>query len=1745
MNRFTNSLMQGLALFVLLGLTAGTANAQDFFASANGSGVACTQAAPCDLEEAVAQARVAAAPTANVWVGVAEDGGSTEIEADLVGASRVGGGGSITIEFGAWNLSNDAFPVNGTLFLDGDVVVGTDDVLAIEELFEFSLVDEQIELRDGAEVAGDGTFSFTANQGEQFIFLGRADNCPAVAAAVATISAPTVLDKAGGEVKVVDCSDNDSFTSELHIENSFDLVAGQLILNENDLHADVDATSFADPSDGFWNLADGTAILGDSEFFVNPLNYDNDRDGAWYIEGPGFISVDIVAETDAGVVLEAEEVGRGGDVRNRAGFLAFTDATMVNGTFDHEGDLFPARTEFDALNTITSNLEVNNGTGGQLTGQADGNTTCEGIANEDDDDDETGVFFLATAVTVEGQFITNDTDSPGTDCVEGVFFAAGDAAAAANVYSLIEGDYTSDGDVGITLGADDFFHNVEFRGDFNFDESPIFTLEDAADAFYTAAGVPEPFPAICDGETKSTLGNKVRFGGSASQNLEYNSELRIESVEILKSSSGDLVEIDESSDVFLIDTTLEVLRGIFITNGLLDVNAGGGAGTGGTVVINRDDNGFGILERGDADRAYIDDDASNTPRKLKYQGSVDNFTADEVPGPSTGSDGIPGDVTIEFFEVCFCTADETPTDDEIPVLTIGKPFTVLDELILTTGLLDVGSTDLTLANEVLIAIGNGGITREGNPPFQGDLIFPNEDTDSPFTLGAAFDASIDGIDLLYFGTTDRTVSLAWPSEQSDGFEDPADPLEVIRDVEINLDNGAADADGPTVALRADEHFRVNGDLDINAGRLDINGTTFDINATNGVDTDVYVDRDGNLIDSTDELIDTTERVREVAAQLREARMQARAGEQVRLEAELYAALQAREIAVANKAHAGLLKFIGGNDTDVFIDTHAGRLRFNFPAIEVDKDGTDPNLTFDANGVLSTTVEPIAPNRIDILGTSHFTLTDADGNGNNVDGDGGVLLDDGIDLFDIADFYIQNDGEFLMSGVSSIGPAPTQAVIQEVSVGGNMWMNEGEFFSEGGDVTVFGNYTQGPDDGTTEGSALFSLASEGIHTVVGDFTVGPDEVPASDPSDLLSPEDADEGDRNRYYLGNGDLFLFGDYSLQGSGDNWDDDVFLFQDQGLDGTVWFLGDSQQSINHRQDEDAFFNDVAFSGEGGGLLETDAWQNFTGTLLLELGVVDTNDETFDWIILNPGFEPDLIGRNNSARGVGVVQLGSRDSYVDGAVQRVVEFGNATGGVISGGYLFPVGAEGDDREGDENEVDFFRPLILQFPDDLGRSSTARVDYLEVLDETGGNVVIEDLDFDPFTEFESFDVDALGGGSLNLNVLSDMFWLLQFDRIPSFDPNIRVEAPGLPNIFDIKSLRLVQWDCDGNFLGLAGVYDIDVDPNDDPSAVQNDFINGVPNLTQEGVEVRQCNIIGIASDAGINAIDQEDGADFGFVQHINVSGEEVTVAGRTLQDGEATPFLLTPEGTDIGDGVTVAEDGVYVMIHADGEIIVKSDARMTARSTNFEFFGAHAAANAPEVDIVTLDPFNGNAVNGLLANNIEFGDVTNYTSVAPNSYNVAVTTADGSAVVEARRFDLGGFGGDAAALVAWGDLGTDFQFCFFLADGSSECGDVVTDTDPETELPAEFALDGNYPNPFNPSTTIQFDLPATAEVTVEIVDLLGRNVMTLPVQQMAAGSNRTLQVDATSLASGTYLYRVIARTATDTMVKTGRMTLIK
>ena len=82
-------------------------------------------------------------------------------------------------------------------------------------------------------------------------------------------------------------------------------------------------------------------------------------------------------------------------------------------------------------------------------------------------------------------------------------------------------------------------------------------------------------------------------------------------------------------------------------------------------------------------------------------------------------------------------------------------------------------------------------------------------------------------------------------------------------------------------------------------------------------------------------------------------------------------------------------------------------------------------------------------------------------------------------------------------------------------------------------------------------------------------------------------------------------------------------------------------------------------------------------------------------------------------------------------------------------------------------------------------------------------------------------------------------------------------------------------------------------------------------------------------------------------------------------------------------------------------------------------------------------------------------------------------------------------------------------------------------TDEKSLIPPVFKLFGNYPNPFNATTTIKYDLPKSTFVTLEIFNIEGQLFATLVNEQKTAGRYSSTW-DATNVSSGVYIYRITA-----------------
>jgi hypothetical protein len=96
-----------------------------------------------------------------------------------------------------------------------------------------------------------------------------------------------------------------------------------------------------------------------------------------------------------------------------------------------------------------------------------------------------------------------------------------------------------------------------------------------------------------------------------------------------------------------------------------------------------------------------------------------------------------------------------------------------------------------------------------------------------------------------------------------------------------------------------------------------------------------------------------------------------------------------------------------------------------------------------------------------------------------------------------------------------------------------------------------------------------------------------------------------------------------------------------------------------------------------------------------------------------------------------------------------------------------------------------------------------------------------------------------------------------------------------------------------------------------------------------------------------------------------------------------------------------------------------------------------------------------------------------------------------------------------------------------VQDNSNEQKAVLAKEAVVESIPQEYSLKQNYPNPFNPATKISYSLPKASHVTLIVYDMLGREVKVLVDENKPSG-NYEIEFEASSLSSGTYIYRMVA-----------------
>ena len=465
------------------------------------------------------------------------------------------------------------------------------------------------------------------------------------------------------------------------------------------------------------------------------------------------------------------------------------------------------------------------------------------------------------------------------------------------------------------------------------------------------------------------------------------------------------------------------------------------------------------------------------------------------------------------------------------------------------------------------------------------------------------------------------------------------------------------------------------------------------------------------------------------------------------------------------------------------------------------------------------------------------------------------------------------------------------------------------FSTSGNLTVASGTIVGPFGGDSTADYLFE--------VEGDLTVGSASSGPTGATINLGSGDVGAGSQmvvvgetqirgdGRLALSGYTLVQQGDFSLLGAGD--DASSSDPGQQGLRGRVRFTGGSVQQVETAETPETQFNSVVVDGAGISLSSNAALNRaadnvddgFTrpfGTLFLENGNVITGENALTILEPTPTSGDDLdlaisadeSAPDGSSTDPSPVLGGSGGTHVEGSLRRAIQESGGSSGDVTDGYIYPMG------NGNQ-----YRALILQLPADRAETT--------FLTATSGQDPEEPLP-DGLTSVDARDPS----GTIDLDVQSPPYFQVEPDG--TFEDgtfNTRVISD-LPEVVDVKQLRLIQYD--GSWQ-VAGTYD--AQSNGGPNA----FISGFANVIHEGVDLREGNTVGVASQWSINSLGQAPPAPTGLGATagdglVELSWEEAT-------DGSLAGYNVyrsTSSFSDISDASKLNDSPVGDTAYADTDV---------------------------------------------------------------------------------------------------------------------------------------------------------------------------------------------------------------------------------
>jgi len=216
---------------------------------------------------------------------------------------------------------------------------------------------------------------------------------------------------------------------------------------------------------------------------------------------------------------------------------------------------------------------------------------------------------------------------------------------------------------------------------------------------------------------------------------------------------------------------------------------------------------------------------------------------------------------------------------------------------------------------------------------------------------------------------------------------------------------------------------------------------------------------------------------------------------------------------------------------------------------------------------------------------------------------------------------------------------------------------------------------------------------------------------------------------------------------------------------------------------------------------------------------------------------------------------------------------------------------------------------------------------------------------------------------------------------------------------------------------------------------------------------------------------------------------------------------------------------IGIVTHASQRVFVDGNPTYLFKNSISQRFTREALRNA-------INDFQGNNVeyvDGLFPTQFGDGIQGNYFNPHSNVEKAVNNAASGAviSIVEGEYFEAFTINKAVTLKAAVGKviIGGSLSSSNKLVNYNNEENNTIQNVD--------FRLENNYPNPFNPSTVIRFQVPFDTKVRLEIFDILGRRVAVLLNEQIESGIHEIVW-DASNMASGIYFYRLQGLNFTDT-----------